>query len=299
MIDFHSHIIPGVDDGSKSVEETFELIKEAESVGFNSIISTSHYIEEYYEVGVAERAAWIKALSDALKKEGIVKVEDGVHYISDMPKLMNYILEGKKWKDIGVPIYGSVSISSVDPVTSSPGATYYGLLLSILTDNDVNDETLPKALPKLKEFYDKSAYMNNTPADLFSFFLKTGMGTKPLIVDYEKSIIDFANANPDGWNQVKDDVVILYPTPTIWNSHCIAALSDDGAKLIKAFEDKDVSQIAWSRYGFRVGVTGGNYNVKDININGIPSNVTYVTAGLKMEYYDRVINCLSGKSECN
>ena len=34
MIDIHSHIIPNVDDGAKSVEETFNLIKEAEKARF-------------------------------------------------------------------------------------------------------------------------------------------------------------------------------------------------------------------------------------------------------------------------
>ncbi len=29
MIDIHSHIIPNVDDGSKSIDETVKLIKEA------------------------------------------------------------------------------------------------------------------------------------------------------------------------------------------------------------------------------------------------------------------------------
>ena len=29
MIDFHSHILPNIDDGSRSIEETFNLIKEA------------------------------------------------------------------------------------------------------------------------------------------------------------------------------------------------------------------------------------------------------------------------------
>ena len=33
MIDFHSHILPNVDDGSKSVEETFELLEEAKNAG--------------------------------------------------------------------------------------------------------------------------------------------------------------------------------------------------------------------------------------------------------------------------
>ncbi len=71
MIDFHTHILPKVDDGSKSVEETFELLKEARNAGFDSIISTSHYMEKYYEVNVAERQIWIDALSANLQKEGI------------------------------------------------------------------------------------------------------------------------------------------------------------------------------------------------------------------------------------
>ena len=233
---------------------------------------------------------------DALIKDGIVTVKDGVYYITNMEKLINYILQGKQWKDIGLTsIYGSINIGSVDPVTSSPGATYYGLLLSIMAGGNINDASVKAALPKLKTFYQKSGYMNNTPADLFSMFLKTGMGAKPMIVDYEKSVIEFANSNPDGWAQVKDKVRILYPTPTIWNSHCIAALSENGKTVIDAFEDKEVSQIAWEKYGFRVGVTGGNYDVSKINISGIPQEISSVTSGLKMEYYNQLIDYLKEK----
>lgn len=71
MIDFHSHIIPNVDDGSKSVEETFELLKEAKEAGFSGVISTSHYMEGYYETDVAERNVWIKAISENLDKKDI------------------------------------------------------------------------------------------------------------------------------------------------------------------------------------------------------------------------------------
>lgn len=71
MIDFHSHILPNVDDGSKSVEETFELLEEAKNAGFEGVISTSHYMEEYYEVNVAERKVWINALAENLYKKNI------------------------------------------------------------------------------------------------------------------------------------------------------------------------------------------------------------------------------------
>ena len=171
---------------------------------------------------------------DALEKEKIVTKKDNVYYITDMNKLLTYILEGKKWSDIGLnSLYGNINIASTDPVTSSPGATYYGLLLSIMCESQVNTESVEKNLPKLKEFYTKSGYMNNTPADLFERYLKTGMVGEPMIVDYEKSIIDFANSNPDGFNQVKDSIRVLYPTPTIWNSHCIASFTENGPDRIR------------------------------------------------------------------
>ena len=233
---------------------------------------------------------------DALIKEKIVTEKEGTYYITDMVKLMKYILEGKKWSDIGLDmLYGSINIDSTDPVTSSPGATYYGLLLSIMCNGNVTDENFEKNLANLKEFYIKSGYMNNTPADLFELYLKTGVGGKPMIVDYEKSAIDFANSNPDGWNQVKDKIRVLYPTPTIWNSHCIATFNEKGNQYYNALNDKEISQIAWSKYGFRTGVTGGNYDVSAVNIPGVPQTITSTVSSLKMEYYEKMIEYLGKK----
>ncbi len=233
---------------------------------------------------------------DALIEQKIVTEKDGVYYITDMPKLISYILEGKKWKDIGVDmLYGSINIDSTDPVTSSPGATYYGLLLSIMCDGEITDEAVAENLPKLKDFYTKSGYMNNTPADLFELYLKTGVGGKPMIVDYEKSVIDFANSNPDGWEQVKDKMRILYPTPTIWNSHCIASFDEAGDEYYEAYEDKEIQQIAWSKYGFRTGVTGGNYDVTQVNVKGIPQSIISTVSSLKMNVYEQLISYLGNK----
>ena len=229
---------------------------------------------------------------DALVKENIVTQKDGVYYITDMDKLINYILDGKKWSDIGLKnLYGTINIASTDPVSSSPGATYYGLLLSILSEAQVTNENIDKNLPKLKDFYTKSGYMNNTPADLFERYLKTGMGGEPMIVDYEKSIIDFANSSPDAFNQVKDDIRILYPTPTIWNSHCFAIFTENGQLLYDALNDPEIGQIAWEKYGFRTGVTGGTYDVSNIGI-GVPQTITSTVSSLKMDTYNKLIDYL-------
>ena len=233
-----------------------------------------------------------KEVVNAFINEGIVTLEDNVYYITNMNKLIDYIQNNKKWSDIGLnKLYGNINIASTDPVSSSPGATYYGLLLSILSGGQIEDTTLEDNLARLKQFYQKSGYMNNTPADLFERYLKTGMGGEPIIVDYEKSIIDFANSNPTGFNQVKDDIVILYPKPTIWNSHCFMAFTENGKKLYEAFMDKEIEQIAWEKYGFRTGITGGTYDVSKLGI-GIPQNITSTVTSLKMDYYNKLIEYL-------
>lgn len=95
MIDFHTHIIPNIDDGSRSIEETFNLIKEAKEVGFDGIVLTSHYIENYYETDAPERDVWVKAISDNLKSTGI---ETDLYLANEIylsENMMNLLIEGK------------------------------------------------------------------------------------------------------------------------------------------------------------------------------------------------------------
>lgn len=71
MIDFHTHILPSIDDGSRNIEETFNMIEEAYNIGFKEIVLTSHYIEGHYEANEPEREAWLKAISENLKVKNI------------------------------------------------------------------------------------------------------------------------------------------------------------------------------------------------------------------------------------
>ena len=68
MIDFHSHILPNIDDGSKSVEESINLVKEAAQAGFTGIVSTSHYLQGYYESDEQERKSLLTSIIDESTK---------------------------------------------------------------------------------------------------------------------------------------------------------------------------------------------------------------------------------------
>lgn len=71
MIDFHSHIIYNVDDGSNSKENSIKLLKQASNAGFNKIILTPHYIKEYYECNTDEIKSIIEELENECKNENI------------------------------------------------------------------------------------------------------------------------------------------------------------------------------------------------------------------------------------
>lgn len=43
MIDFHSHILPGMDDGSKSTQESLEMLDMLRAQGVDTVAATPHF----------------------------------------------------------------------------------------------------------------------------------------------------------------------------------------------------------------------------------------------------------------
>ncbi len=51
FIDIHNHILPGIDDGAKTVEDSIALIKGFSEFGVTNFIATPHIMHEYYPNG--------------------------------------------------------------------------------------------------------------------------------------------------------------------------------------------------------------------------------------------------------
>lgn len=96
MIDFHAHIIPNIDDGSGSDDETNALLQEAKEVGFTKIISTSHYYINRFEVKEAERKIKLKEIEEQYKEKNTSDLElllgSEIYITSD---IVDLIKEGK------------------------------------------------------------------------------------------------------------------------------------------------------------------------------------------------------------
>lgn len=47
-VDLHSHLLPGIDDGAKSMPDSLALIRELQQMGFRKLITTPHVMGELY-----------------------------------------------------------------------------------------------------------------------------------------------------------------------------------------------------------------------------------------------------------
>ena len=46
--DMHSHLIPGIDDGSPDMDTTLELVRGLAGMGYKKVITTPHIFQEFY-----------------------------------------------------------------------------------------------------------------------------------------------------------------------------------------------------------------------------------------------------------
>ena len=71
MIDLHNHILWGVDDGSKDIEESIEMAKEAEKDGIKTIAATPHYMEGSFRESSTNILEKIQKLNRLLEEKNI------------------------------------------------------------------------------------------------------------------------------------------------------------------------------------------------------------------------------------
>ena len=79
MIDIHCHILPGIDDGAKSLADSFVMLQNAIQSGIHEIILTPHYIKgSRYDSDNAAKRKLIAELSNLIKKNHLeVKIHLG------------------------------------------------------------------------------------------------------------------------------------------------------------------------------------------------------------------------------
>ena len=82
--DMHSHLLPGLDDGLKTLEESVRFIKELHALGYKKLICTPHILNGVHDNSQQTILPALELVRDALKKEHIpVSIEAAAEYMVD------------------------------------------------------------------------------------------------------------------------------------------------------------------------------------------------------------------------
>lgn len=95
MIDTHLHILPGVDDGPDTMEETIALARVLVQEGVHTAIATPHYNDEYPCYPVAEIQARVSGVQQVLDHHGIPLHLFPGHEVLIKPGLVEDIRSGR------------------------------------------------------------------------------------------------------------------------------------------------------------------------------------------------------------
>ena len=86
FVDIHNHILPGIDDGAKNVEESIALIKAFSEFGVNDFICTPHIMHNYYDNTPETITYSFQQLKNEMAAQGIMDVAVDIaaeHMIDD------------------------------------------------------------------------------------------------------------------------------------------------------------------------------------------------------------------------
>lgn len=95
MIDTHTHILPGLDDGAESLDDTLGIIRQLQGAGFKTLLATPHVMEGTNYISPEEILTATEQVRQAVNESGIsLEIQPGAeNYI--FPEMAKWARQGK------------------------------------------------------------------------------------------------------------------------------------------------------------------------------------------------------------
>ena len=133
-IDTHSHILPGLDDGSPDMSVSVRMARIAADDGIGTMLATPHVVEGIYEGG--DMDARIAALKEAIRQEGVslkllggAEVPMSLALLGDARRLKPLVMAGSRyllvetagatWEQLSQTVF-QVRLAGLYPVLAHP-----------------------------------------------------------------------------------------------------------------------------------------------------------------------------------
>lgn len=82
--ELHSHLIPGIDDGVRTLAESITILRHLSGLGYKKVITTPHIMGDYYQNGAHNILPGLELLRNELDKQNIpVELHAAAEYMVD------------------------------------------------------------------------------------------------------------------------------------------------------------------------------------------------------------------------
>ncbi|MEJ0036052.1 MAG: hypothetical protein WDO68_08205 [Gammaproteobacteria bacterium] len=247
--------------GSRAIAHKFEPAKydfgfpsgAPAAAELKSVAKASETYSPFYTPIVI--ASW-RPIALILKANHIVEEREGIYYVTDLPALLKLMNAHKRWKELAssdaFATNKAVLVNSTDVRTSNSAAMYLALASYVANGQSVvqSQAEVDAVLPTMADLFLRQGFQESSSAAPFEDYLALGIGKTPMLIAYESQMVAFWLAHPD---RLKDDMVMLYPVPTVYSKHVLVPFNDKGKRLGEALErDAELQSLA-HQFGFRTG----------------------------------------------
>lgn len=154
MIDFHTHVLPNMDDGSDSIETSLKMLDEASKQGFDTVIASSHFYPNVEDI------------------DSFIKRRDKAYSLLEDKDLNIRVLKGAE-----VQFFNGISKNEDVRNLCIEGTN---VLLVEMPFNRKFDKSMIDELVELTRFYKVmiahfERYLENNSIDLFKNLYKNGV----------------------------------------------------------------------------------------------------------------------------
>ncbi len=193
-------------------------------------------------------ASW-REVTDGLVDAGVATDQGGWLEL-DTAAYLDLFDAGTRWNDIGFDSDRRVLVTSTDVRRSNSAAMYLALTSYARNDDTTvaDRATADTLLPELSPLFLEQGYSASSTQGPFDAYLVRGPGAIPMVMIYEAQFVATAAAENSA---ITDDMVMLYPQPTLFTTHTLVAFTEEGEAFGQALgTDPRLIELA-TEYGFR------------------------------------------------
>lgn len=258
----HGYDVEVVTAGSRQIATTVDLSKvdfvfpssapAAQKIKEKTGVSTV-YAPFYSPMAIATFTPIVQLLQNA----GLASQDAAGTWHLDVAKYLAAVAAGTRWNQLPgadklYPSSRSMLISSTDIRQSNSAAMYLSIASYVANGQNVvsSDAQQGAVIDQMSSLFLQQGFSASSSEEPFDDYLSQGIGAKPMVMIYEAQFLG-REINADTASSITQDMVLMYPSPTVLSKHTVVPLTKSGDAVGQLLvDDPKLAKLA-AQYGFR------------------------------------------------